>query len=147
MSRLNPEKLFVEFRGGVTTTEPIVPRRYTLTHSDLSAELFLTIGSSYAYDKITSMRDEVFGEWVEKGKGYNYYVYVYLDNELVQGSVQTRNYVFRRELPLALEAIRYGDRQFFEAHSILDISPIIVFFLSCDPMFNKIEYWGTFKEF
>jgi hypothetical protein len=61
MSKLNPEKLSVEFRQGVTPTEPIIPRRYTLTHSDITAELFLTIGSYYAYDKITAMRDEVLG--------------------------------------------------------------------------------------
>ena len=44
MSKLNPEKLSVEFRDGVTNTEPILGRRYTLTHSDITAELFLTIG-------------------------------------------------------------------------------------------------------
>lgn len=40
MSKLNPEKLSVEFRDGVTGTEPILGRRYTLTHSDITAELF-----------------------------------------------------------------------------------------------------------
>ena len=44
MSRLKPEKLSVEFRKGVTTTEPIIPRRYTLTPSYITADLFLTIG-------------------------------------------------------------------------------------------------------
>jgi len=48
MSKLNLEKLSVGFREGVTSTSPIVPRRYTLTHSDITAiaELFLTIGST-----------------------------------------------------------------------------------------------------
>lgn len=40
MSKLNPEKLSVEFRVGVTFAELIIPRRYTLTHSDITAELF-----------------------------------------------------------------------------------------------------------
>ena len=62
MKKLNPEKLHVEFRQGVTPTEPIMPRRYTLTHSDVTAELFLTVGPEYAYDKITQMRDEVLAE-------------------------------------------------------------------------------------
>ncbi|NFF79280.1 hypothetical protein FCV38_20465, partial [Clostridium sporogenes] len=75
MSKLNPEKLSVEFRDGVTSTEPILGRRYTLTHSDITAELFLTIGLTYAYDKISSMRDEVLGEWIEKGKNYFFHVY------------------------------------------------------------------------
>ncbi len=40
MSKLNTDKLSVEFRNGVTSTEPILGRRYTLTHSDITAELF-----------------------------------------------------------------------------------------------------------
>jgi hypothetical protein len=147
MSRLNPEKLSVEFREGVTTTEPIIPRRYTLTHSDITAELFLTIGLRYAYDKTNAMRDEVLGEWIKKGESYLYYVYLYVDGQFGPGIAAIRNYVFRRELPLALEAIRYGDREFFTAHPELDNFPIIVFFMSTNPQFNKIENWGTFSDY
>ncbi len=62
MKKLNAEKLHVEFRQGVTPTEPIMPRCYTLTHSDVIAELFLTVGAEYAYDKIIEMRDELLTE-------------------------------------------------------------------------------------
>lgn len=147
MSKLNPEKLSVEFRDGVTTTKPIIPRRYTLTHSDITAELFLTIGLTYAYDKINAMRDEVLGEWIKKGERYLFYVYLYVDGEFNPMVTAIRNYVFRRELPLALEAIRYGDRIFFSAHSELDTSPIIVHFMSTNPQFNRIENWGTFSDY
>ncbi|EKN38010.1 hypothetical protein CFSAN001627_24551, partial [Clostridium botulinum CFSAN001627] len=87
MSKLNPEKLSVEFRDGVTNTEPILGRRYTLTHSDITAELFLTIGLTYAYDKIDAMRDEVLGEWIEKEKNYLFHVYLHVDgnNPIVTG--------------------------------------------------------------
>jgi len=142
MERLNPEKLNVEFRPGVTTTEPIIGRRYTLTHSDIIAELFLTIGLEYAYDKITGMRDEVLAEW-QTDKGYPFlYVYVYVGD---YGPVITsvRNAVFRRELPLALEAIIYGDSEFFIAHPQLDNAPIWIYFDSTDTNYNKFEYWGT----
>lgn len=147
MSKLNPEKLSVEFRSGVTATEPIIPRRYTLTHSDITAELFLTIGLSYAYDKITSMRDEVLGEWVKIGESHYYQVYLHVDGQSSSGETAIRNYVFRRELPLALEAIRYGDKEFFAAHPELDSSTIIVFFMSTNPEYNKIENWGTFAAY
>ncbi|MDF2790251.1 MAG: hypothetical protein K0S80_3350 [Neobacillus sp.] len=39
-----PEKISVEYRDGVTIAEPVIPRYYTLTHSDVTGELFLTIG-------------------------------------------------------------------------------------------------------
>lgn len=147
MSRLNPEKLSVEFRKGVTTTEPIIPRHYTLTHSDLTAELFLTIGLKYAYDKTNAMRDEVLGKWVKYNGRYFYYVYLYVDGEFSPKVPAIRNYIFRRELPLALEAIRYGDKEFFTAHPELNDAPIIVYFMSTNPQFNRIENWGTFSNY
>lgn len=63
LKRLNPDKLHVEFRPGVTMTEPVNGRKYTLTHSDITADLFLTIGLQFAYDKVNTMRDEVLAEW------------------------------------------------------------------------------------
>ncbi|WP_306973994.1 staygreen family protein [Alkalibacillus salilacus] len=44
LSFFNPDKLHVEFREGITSTEPILHRRYTLTHSDLTADLFFDSG-------------------------------------------------------------------------------------------------------
>lgn len=147
MNKFNPEKLSVEYRKGVTPTEPIIPRRYTLTHSDITAELFLTIGLNYAYDKTNATRDEVLGQWIKKDNNYAYHVYLYVDGKLNPVSAAVRNYIFRRELPLALTAIRYGDRAFFSYHKELNNSPIIVFFISSSPYFNKIENWGTFGDY
>jgi hypothetical protein len=147
MSRLDPEKLTTEFREGVTETAPIIPRRYTLTHSDITAELFLTIGPDFAFDKVTAMRDEVLGEWLLVDGSIRYYVYLHIDGELDQGMSEIRNYIFRRELPLALEAIRYGDKHFFVAHPEMDHLPIIVYFLYKNPEYNKAEYWGNFADY
>lgn len=143
MARLNPKKLSVEFRHGVTTTEPIICRRYTLTHSDVTGELFLTIGLAYAYDKVTSMRDEVLAEWCKINNEYLLNVYLDVDGEFDIGNAAIRNGVFRRELPLALEAIRYGDREFFNAHPKLNSCPIIVYFNSSIPEYNRVEKWGS----
>ncbi|QUH26404.1 staygreen family protein [Serpentinicella alkaliphila] len=142
MERLDPEKLYVEFRPGVTTTEPILGRKYTLTHSDITAELFLTIGLQFAYDKITSMRDEVLAEWKTSNLGIFLYVYVYIGN--FDSAINAiRNAIFRRELPLALEAIIYGDNEFFATHTQLNYTPIWIYFDSTDPAYNPFEYWGT----
>lgn len=146
MERLNPEKLNVEFREGVTTTEPILGRKYTLTHSDITAELYLTIGLKYADDKITNMRDEVLAEWNMSKEGLFLYVYVYIGDF---GPIMTgvRNEIFRRELPLALESIIYGDSEFFMAHPQLDNAPIWIYFDATDPNYNRYEYWGTIKNY
>jgi hypothetical protein len=147
MSHLKPEKLSVEFMTGVTPTEPIIPRRYTLTHSDITAELFLNIGLTYAYDKTNAIRDEVLGEWIKSKDGYFFYVYLYIDGQYGSDVAAMRNYIFRRELPLALEAIRYGDTDFFAINSELDSVPIMVHFSSSNSKYNKIENWGTFSNY
>lgn len=147
MSKLNPEKLSVEFRQGVTSTKPIIPRRYTLTHSDITAELFLTIGLNYAIDKINSMRDEVLGEWVNMKTKYYYHVYLNVDGQFGLAAAAIRNKIFIRELPLALEAIRYGDSKFFSMYPELNHVPIMVYFISKIPKFNRIENWGTFSQY
>lgn len=148
MERLNPDKLYVEFRNGVTMTEPVIGRKYTLTHSDITADLFLTIGLQFAYDKVNAMRDEVLAEW-RMNNGFPFlYVYIYVDGgEFGPAVTAVRNTIFRRELPLALEAIRYGDRKFFEAHPEIDSAPILIYFNSTNPRYNRLENWGTPSDY
>ncbi len=147
MKRLNPDKLNVEFRPGVTVTEPVLGRKYTLTHSDITAELFLVIGLQFAYDKVTSSRDEVLAEWRYYNGSTILYTYVYVDGQFGPAVSATRDQIFRRELPLALEAIRYGDRAFFLAHTELDTAPIWIRFDSTNPQYNRFEYWGTPNDY
>ena len=47
MRRLKPEKLHVQLANGTTPAGPVAGRRYTLTHSDATGDLFLTIGLDY----------------------------------------------------------------------------------------------------
>lgn len=147
MKRLNPDKLKVEFRQGVTVTEPVIGRKYTLTHSDITAELFLTIGLQFAYDKVNSTRDEVLAEWRYYNRSTFLYTYVYVDGQYGPAVSAVRNQIFRRELPLALEAIRYGDKAFFTAHPELDTAPIWIHFDSINPEYNRLEYWGTPNDY
>jgi len=143
LKKLNPDKLHVEFKSDVTMTEPTVGRKYTLTHSDITAELFLTIGLEFAYDKVSAMRDEVLAEWRSINDFLFLLVYVYVDGQLLPEASAVRNTIFRRELPLALEAIRYGDKAFFEAHPDLDNAPIWIYFNSTTPEYKGLENWGT----
>lgn len=143
MTKLNPDKLYVEFRSGTTMTEPVMGRRYTLTHSDVTADLFLTISLQFAYDKLNAMRDEVLAEW-RTNKGHPFlWVYVYVDGQADPKVAAIRDKIFRENLPLALEAIRYGDRKFFMAHPKLGKAPICIHFDSNIPEYNKYENWGT----
>lgn len=145
MNKINPEKLYVTFEPGITPSDPIYGRKYTLTHSDQTGELFLDIGLQYAYEKISDIRDEVLAVWVSDHG--NPYVYVYVDVKFGPIKAKLRNQIVRRKLPLALEAIRYGDNQLYLSHPHLDPAPIWVHFDSINPKYNKIEYWGNLKDF
>lgn len=147
MTGFNPENLFVEFRNGVTQYEPVYNRKYTLTHSDVTATLFLTIGMEYAYEKVGFLRDEVLAEWKEN-EGYPYlYVYVYVNGQLYPPASAKRNEIFRRELPLALQAIYYGDRQFLNNHPYLKKAPIWIYFDSENTKYISFENWGTLEDY
>ncbi len=148
MSNFNPEKLFVEFKDGVTATAPVTPRLYTLTHTDSTRDLFLTIGLQYAWENINWMRDEVLAEWKLIKNSLYYCVYLYIDQGQYDFYIaQKRNDIFRRELPLALTAIRYGDRLLFKQYPNLDHTPIIINFMSAYPPFARQECWGDFSSY
>ncbi len=133
---------------GVTATDPVIPRRYTLTHSDNTGELFLSIGLFYNWEKINPLRDEVIGEWLQYGTSLFFYVYVHIDQGEYSPSISSkRNEIFRRELPLALHALKYGDRLLFKKYPCLGQSPIIITFMSAYPQFAKQESWVTFQHF
>ena len=152
MSRLNPAKLHVRWRQDVTPQGPILPRRYTLTHSDATGDLFLTIGADYDRGQVGRlytrlMRDEVLAEWVAGAGGPGLHVFCHVSGGLLFGSASQRDAIFRRELPLVLEAFRYGDRALFAAQPDLDRAQVIVHFRSHLARYNRVETWGAPAEY
>jgi len=112
MSRLIPEKLDVIIKGDLTETDPIIPRRYTLTHSDATGKLTLTIGSEYDLKQIA--------EWKKWDSSYSLDVYCHVSGGLIFGGSSMRETIFLNEMPLVLEVLRFGDRLLFERHKELD---------------------------
>jgi len=151
MGGLNPLKLHVTYLAGVEPEAPIAPRRYTLTHSDFTGDLYLTIGPDYNLDQISGwytrfMRDEVLAEWKDNQDGASFHIYCHVSGGLVFGRASWRDAIFRSEMPLVLEAIRYGDRTLFIANPRLDHASIFLHFQASKPRYNKTEAWGTFTD-
>jgi hypothetical protein len=148
MGRLEPGKLHVEFGPGAEPAGPESPRRYTLTHSDITGELYLTIAGEYNRDQVAGlytllMRDEVLAEWRDDGDGMALHVYCHVSGGLVLGPAGWRFAIFQRELPLVLEAFRHGDRLLYEAHPELDAAPIRVHFAARQRRYRGLQRWGT----
>jgi hypothetical protein len=126
-----------------------MPRRYTLTHSDSTGDLFLTVGPDFDREQISSlytrfMRDEVLAEWQQDDDGQTaLHVYCHVSGGLVFGTAGMRYAIFRQELPLVLECFRHGDSQLYDAQPELDQAPIFIHYRSSRRRYRRVEQWGT----
>ena len=89
------------------------------------------------------MRDEVLAEIFDEGENMVFRVYCHVSGGLVFGTAKWRYNIFQSELPLVLEAIRYGDQKLFDVYPKLDQARIHIHFQSHNPEYNKTEDWGT----
>lgn len=151
MSRLDPHKLHVTFASGTSPQGPVVPRAYTLTHSDSTGDLFLTVGADYDRRQIRGwytrlLRDEVLAEWKTEGTP-RLEVHCHVSGGLVVGSARWRLDIFRSHLPMVIEAFRYGDRDLFLAHPNLDAAAVMVHFHSKRARYDVSEEWGRLRDY
>ena len=147
MFKFQPSKLNVDYKGNVGTKEPMIPRKYTLTHSDETGELFLSIGNNYDLDQINyEIRDEVLGCW-EKDDKYYLFITLELDNGEDLTNTIKRDKIFREEIPLALMAIVYGDSIFLENNRELYEAPVRVKFNSRISEYDTLEEWRKVKDY
>jgi hypothetical protein len=144
MRHLNPEKLHVSFLLGAGPDGPLAPRTYTLTHSDSTGELFLSIGPQYNRQQVSGlytrlMRDEVLAEW----QGDALVVHCHVSGGIVFGTAGYRLETFRHHMPLVLEAITFGDRRLFAGHPKLQQAAIQVQFHGRQEI---LETWGAVTD-
>ncbi|USK46693.1 staygreen family protein [Cytobacillus oceanisediminis] len=149
MSNFNPSKLSVKYLSPATEFRPVDSRKYTLTHSDATGELFLAIGECYDFNAVNpKFRDEAFAEWIPQMGQYVLSGRVYISGgEFDQQYAKIRFLIFQKELDLALTAMVYGDRCFFTNYPWLLDSPIFIYFESVYPEFSKLLYYGTPRKY
>jgi hypothetical protein len=149
MSRFDPNKLNVRFIKKAKPTKPLSPRRYTLTHSDLTGDLFMVIGTDYDYKAISNiytrlMRDEVLAEWLPD---QTFHVYCHVSGGIVIGLAGWRDEILRHHMPQVLEAFRFGDRAFFKTHPELDQTTVRVHFRASQRRYHRVENWGIIGDY
>lgn len=143
MSEINPQKVFVQYRDIMKPYEPVIGRKYTITHSDETAELFVFVAGNYAEDQITRMRDEVRVAWEQNENGLVLMGSVIVDGKGIMGDAYIRNSIFYREMPTALQALRNSDRFLFDKEPYLDYTPVYIHFISSYPEYNMIYDFGV----
>ena len=137
---------------GVNSKEPIAGRCYTLTHSDFSGDLFLSVGLDFDKKAISGlytrlMRDEILAEWLKEEDNFSLHVYCHVSGGIILGTAGWRYSIFKRELPLVLSCIYNGDKDLFAEHQNLKDSVIFVYFKSKNKKYDKVEKWGKPSDF
>ncbi len=150
MSHLDPAQLTVTFLPGVHPTGPLTKRSYTLTHSDLTGALFLSIGSGYNKKQVSGwytrlMRDEVLACWEDGDEPY-LAVHCHVSGGLIFGMAGWRAGIFRYHMPLVLEAFNYGDRILVEHHPRLAQAQVEVH-LHFRRKIRIERTWGVFDDY
>jgi magnesium dechelatase len=152
MSDLLPEKLHVTLQGGTPVGEFSLPRRYTLTHSDLTGDLFLTIGAAYDHRQISGiytrlMRDAVLAEWQKDRTGPSLHVYCHVSGGLAIGSAHWRNDLLLTHMRSVIEALYHGDRDLAAKVPELAGARVWVHFGSNEPSYDRVEDWGLLRSY
>lgn len=149
---MKPDRLRTTYLTGISSEDISPPRRYTLTHSDRTGMLFLSIGSEFNTKQVSGlytrlMRDEILAELSGEQGSLSLNVYCHVSGGFVIGTAKWRYKILQSEMALVLEAIRYGDRALFDKHPELDSAEVLVHFKSTNSRFNKVENWGTMLQY
>ena len=152
MSSLDPKQLHVRFLPGAEPEGPQFPRRYTLTHSDASGELFLAIGADYDRRAISGwytrlMRDEVLAEWQDGDPQPLLHVYCHVNGGIALGTASWRDQTLHHHMPLVLQALRLGDEVYFISHPNFDAARVTVHFQAKQKRYHREEDWGVVRDY
>ncbi|XP_020524486.1 protein STAY-GREEN, chloroplastic [Amborella trichopoda] len=152
--KFEASKLKVVFLGVDQEKHPgTIPRTYTLTHSDITADLNLAISHSINRNQLQGwynklQRDYVIAEWKKVQGKMSLHVHCHISGghlllNLVAG---LRFHIFQKELPLVLKALIYGDGVLFKKHPELKRSLVWVYFHSNLKEYNRVECWGPLQD-
>ncbi len=145
--RFNPDKLKTTFIEPITLYNPIKGRKYTLTHSDNTGMMFLTVANEYDYSAINQdLRDEIIGTWKTYNNSYALFFYAYI-GDLDYFDALYRYNIFKSHMNSALQAIIYGDKELFKKYPNLLKTPVYIKFDSSIPTFNNYEFYGYVKDY
>lgn len=146
-------KLHVTFADDVRPDGPVIPRCYTLTHSDLTGDLFLSIGTEHDRRALRTLqvrleRDEVLGEWVHQDGADRLELSMMAQGGLpLFGTGAMRCNIFRHYRAMTLGAMRHGDQALVASHPELDEAPVIAQFRWRDGHIEREQWrcWGDWR--
>lgn len=151
----SPSKLTVAFdvEAGSSTPAPlpVLERRYTLTHNDMTGSLLLTVGRTYCAPQLSGwyirlLRDEVLAEWAIRECGSpQLHLFCHVSGqERWLAPPQLRNYIFKREMPLVLDTLAWAERDLLATQPQYAEARVFVHLKSNVQDLNCTVEWGQF---
>lgn len=147
MPVLKPCKLYVNYGSGITPTCPILGRCYTVAICHKTHQVYLAIGRRYGAADMGYLNEILYAKWIRVNNKYILKCYCNLYGHNKEAIVRSYESCICN-IPLALEAIVYGDRLLFEAHPYLCNAPVYVHF-NCPKGYAHLyqrETWKTVNE-
>ncbi|XP_010260412.1 PREDICTED: protein STAY-GREEN LIKE, chloroplastic isoform X2 [Nelumbo nucifera] len=150
-ARFEASKLKVVFIGeGMDKYTGIVPRTYTLSHCDITADLTLSVSNAINLDQLRGWynKDDVVAEWKKVKEEMFLHVHCHVSgpNPMLDLVAEFRYHIFTKELPLVLKAVLHGDSILFKEHPELLETLVWVYFHSSSKKYNRVECWGPLKD-
>jgi len=130
----------------------VTPRYYTLTHSDITGQMFLSIGDGYDTTALRSLqvrleRDEVLGEWVPTPTGPRLELHMAAQGGSPGfGTARIRLRIFGRYREMIMDGLRMGDTAFVAAHPELEDAEVVARFHWRKRREEK-ESWGRWGDY
>jgi hypothetical protein len=148
MTTLNCDHISTKMLPPATSYAPVEGRKYTISHDDVIAKNFVSIGHVYDYDLITDLRDEVLAEWVPHMGQYVLIGKVYVSRgEYDENTSHLRYMIFKKEIEKALRAIVISDSEFYKHFPWFLDFPIYIHFESNLTQYNQVINFGTPRSY
>lgn len=133
---------------GEMITSLSLPRKYTSTHNDEKAELYLTIDHHFnkkqlSTDEVINVESQVLGKW-KSAKRIELLVFVSTEKN---PQAEIRNKIIRAELINVLRQIGLAETGLVALHPKLGKAKIYITFRSIDPKYQSYEYFGRLRDY
>lgn len=149
--RLNPYLLPIFYESSDIITNLNLPRKYTSTHNDTTAEIYISIGHDYnkyllSSEEVINNQTQVTGKWIYNQDKHRHEIHLQVDVSTIKNpNAELRNTIFCAELGPVLEGIAFAETALLEKHPKLGNTRILVHFKSIDEKYDRIEKWHRLK--
>ncbi|KAK9162487.1 hypothetical protein Syun_003389 [Stephania yunnanensis] len=128
----------------------VIPRTYSLSHCDLTANLTLAVSDAISIDQLKGYykNDDVVAEWKKVEEGICLVIHCHVSGAYALPDLvaEFRYHIFTKELPLVLKAVLHGDSILFKEHPELIDAVVWVYFHSTSKKYNHVECWGPLMD-